>query len=151
MTFDRSAYRDKFLGGFKPKEQDISTPYLLLPDGTNFDGKLKVRGISGKESLEIRRSCTINGALDNNKLIGKLAVKCLYLRAVDGLTNEQISDGNTTFLEPTDENEFLDLDFEPFNELGKQVLMATGMADTSRADAKKNSVTSETTDAPASS
>lgn len=151
MLIDRLTLKQAFLTGFRPKEKDIDTPYLVLPDGTTLDGKLKLHGITGKESLEIRQACMVNGTIDDAKLSGKLACKCLYLRAVDGLTGETISDGNTPFLDPTDEMAFLDLGLDTFNELGGTILRFVGMAKESQEEAKKNSQTDKASEETASS
>jgi hypothetical protein len=132
---DRAALREQFLSNpqFRPKEQDLDTPYL---DG--FDGKLKLRGISGKEAIAIRQACTINGVLNDAMLTGKMMVKCLYLRAVDGKTGEPLSDGNTPLLEPTDNMEILEFDESIVNQLGMDVLNFVRMGPKGQEEAEKN-------------
>ncbi len=133
---NRAALREQFLTNpqFRPKEQDLDTPYL---DG--FDGKLKLRGISGKEALEINQACTINGILDDGKLTARLIVKCLYLRTADGKTGEPLSNGNTPLLDPTDDMEVLGFDNAVLTQLGMDVLTFVGMGKTAKANASKNS------------
>ncbi len=131
----RAQLREKFLTNpqFRPKEQDLDTPYL-----GDFDGKLKLRGISGKEGLAIRQACIVNGAVDDGKLAGKMIVKCLYLRTIDGKTGEPLSDGNTPLLDPTDDMEVLGFDQSVINQLGMDVLSFVGMGTNTPGEASKN-------------
>ncbi len=131
----RAQLREKFLTNpqFRPKEQDLDTPYL---DG--FNGKLKLRGVSGKEALAIRQACLMNGVIDDGKLTGKMIVKCLYLRTTDGKTGEPLSDGNTPLLDPTDDMEVLGFDQSVINQLGMDVLSFVGMGVSSAGEASKN-------------
>lgn len=145
---DISSYRDKLLSDvkFQPREVDIDTPYLVFSDGDTLDGKLKVRGMSGQEGLDLRKACTItrpgpNGTTisewDNGKLAAKTTIKCLYWRTVDGKTGEVLAGGNTPVFLPTDDTAFLALGQHIVNELGGQVMTVVGM-DASVESAKKN-------------
>ncbi len=132
---NRAQLREQFLTNveFRPKEQDLDAPYL-----GDFDGKLKLRGVSGKEALAIRQACLVNGIIDDGKLTGKMIVKCLYLRTVDGKTGEPLSDGNTPLLDPTDDMEVLGFDQSVINQLGMDVLSFVGMGKNAREQASKN-------------
>src|SRR5579864_5194659 len=55
---DRNQIRQAMLTGFKPKERDLPTPYLVLPDGTSLDGELKLVGMTGREAIDLVEKCT---------------------------------------------------------------------------------------------
>lgn len=50
---DRNYARNLLLTGFKPREQDIDTPYL-----GELDGHLKLVGLTGKQSIDLENQAT---------------------------------------------------------------------------------------------
>lgn len=92
------------LTGFKPKEQNIETPYL-----GELDGELKLVGLSGKQRLDLEDQASVNDTLNVQKFLALCIASCLCERSTgkpifstvdvlgpsgngDGLANELDSD-----------------------------------------------------------
>ena len=82
---DVQAVRDRLLTGFKPKEKDISTPYL-----EDLDGELKLVGLSGKQRIALEeqasseiidREGNVTSTFSAQKFIALAAAECLRLRS----------------------------------------------------------------------
>jgi hypothetical protein len=82
---DVQAIRERLLTGFKPKEQDISTPYL-----EELDGELKLVGLTGKQRIAleeqattqiINRDGTTTNKFNPQKFTALAAAQCLRLRS----------------------------------------------------------------------
>jgi hypothetical protein len=118
---DKQMLRNAFLTQFKPKTEDIATPYLVLPDGTSLDGELRLVGMTGAEGLWLNKACTVNGVLDEVKFTGALIVKCLRMR----------DEASTPVLEVTDgQNLLAELDLDIVNKLGEQIQRFLGLTPT---------------------
>jgi|SRR5579859_932668 len=133
---DKAEIRQHLLTGFKPKQEDISTPYLVTKDGVNLDGQFRLVGLTGEEGIRLQNACTINGVLDNVRFSGMLITRCLRLR----------DEGSTPVFEPTDgQNLQAEFDLDIMNKLGEQIQQFLGLNANAVADAKKNSETSQPT------
>lgn len=82
---DVQSIRDRLLTGFKPKEQDIATPYL-----EELDGELKLVGLTGKQRIALEEQATAqivnkDGTTANKfnpqKFTALAAAECLRLRS----------------------------------------------------------------------
>lgn len=77
---DRSVIQEALLTGFKPKSEDVATPYLVTSEGVNLDGHIRFVGMTGRAAGQLRKSCTVGGVLDETKFTGKMIVACLRMR-----------------------------------------------------------------------
>jgi hypothetical protein len=129
---------------FKPKEQDLPTPYLVAKSGVSLDGEIKLVGLSGKESVEIREKAKVQVGVDKDgnpimdqdsaKLAGLAIIACLYSRE----DNQPIFDQTMPMLgDPADLAGILGVDEGPWNLLGVDVLTFAGFSKKA-ADTAKN-------------
>jgi hypothetical protein len=115
---DRSVIHESLLTGFKPKKEDVATPYLVAADGTSLDGEIRFVGMTGKEAVTLRKSCTVGGVLDEAKFTGKLIVQCLRMR----------DDVSTPILDAVDGENLLDeMDTGVVDKLGTDLQAFLGL------------------------
>lgn len=74
---DVSAVRNRLFTGFKPKEQNIATPYL-----GDLDGELKLVGLSGQQRIDLEEQATgPDGKMSFMKFTALCIAACLRLRS----------------------------------------------------------------------
>ena len=139
--------RDLLLGAdFKPKEQDLPTPYLVTKSGVSLDGQFKMVGIDGKQSVEIREKSNVQVGVDaegkpimerdSARLAGLAIIACLYGRE----DNQPVFDQAMPMIgDPADLAGILGIDEEPWNQLGIDVLRFAGFSKKAADDAKNGS------------
>lgn len=131
---------------FKPKEMDLPTPYLITKSGVSLDGEIKLIGIDGKQSVEIREKSKVQVGVDADgnpimeqdsaKLAGLAIIACVYSRE----DNEPIFNQAMPMIgDPADLAGVLGIDEDPFNKLGIDVLTFAGFSKKA-ADAAKNAL-----------
>lgn len=77
---DRSVLQEALFTGFKPKSEDVATPYLVTDEGVSLDGQIRFVGMTGKAAGQLRKSCMVGGVLDETKFTGRMIVACLRMR-----------------------------------------------------------------------
>jgi hypothetical protein len=139
--------RDLLLGvDFKPKEQDLPTPYLVTKSGVSLDGQFKLVGIDGKQSVDIREKSNVQVGVDADgkpimerdsaRLAGLAIIACLYGREDD----QPIFDQAMPMIgDPADLAGILGIDEEPWNQLGIDVLAFGGFSKKAAEQAKNDS------------
>lgn len=146
---DRNQVRDLLLSGFKPKQLDLPTPYLVTADGTSLDGEIRLVGISGKEGIELRRLATVQtidaqgnvtSAVDDVKLTGLTLVKCLYHRGSgEPLLDQLIPMQGPQAGNAADLQAVLGIEQDVFNKLVNDLNTFLGFGASAVADAKNDS------------
>lgn len=119
MYMDVSTVRNRLFTGFKPKEQDIATPYL-----GDLDGELKLVGLSGQQRIDLEEQATEpDGKVSFKKFTALCLAACLRLRS----TGESIFTPIDT-LGPSGNGDGLaaEMDNQVYISLSKQVAQFVG-------------------------
>lgn len=138
---DVQAIRERMINGFKPKTKDIATPYL-----EELDGELMLRGITGKEALDLAEAATeqitakdgtVTNKVNGRKLASLRVQACLLSRS----TREPIYSVVDVLGEKGDGNgALLEMDDAVFQKLISDIYSFIGAKD-APADVKKSSET----------
>lgn len=151
---DLATVRNRMFTGFKPKEQDIETPYL-----DDLNGELKLVGLTGKERIALEEQASTKTTDEDGNAVSEVIrhkffalalAHCLRLRstgeavftAADVLGESGNGDGLAN-----------EMDSDPYMQLVKQVSQFVGKRSSkeTKNDSKPTGDGSDTTSSPPAS